>query len=181
MVAAQRAPCRLRARPLSSPPLRYGASSCCSLFAPHEKADPVIAPRPDAAQAARLAEIEDYEVTNQFSAMGSLKPGLFRAWTLRLILWAIDYTARHVYTRGRLARVHTIHFARWVFIDNGKRLFFASNYDGSLDSYMDDFINKVVFGLNVVFGNGSRLSEHSLAAARWRERRTDVQVLSSPT
>jgi hypothetical protein len=120
----------------------------------HEKADPVIAPRPDAAQAARLAEIEDYEVTNQFSAMGSLKPGLFRAWTLRLILWAIDYTARHVYTRGRLARVHTIHFARWVFIDNGKRLFFASNYDGSLDSYMDDFINKVSFGLNVVFGNG---------------------------
>ena len=41
--------------------------------------------------------------------------------TLRLILGAIDYTARHVYTRGRLARVHTIHFARWVFIDNGQR------------------------------------------------------------
>jgi len=31
---------------------------------------------------------------------------------------------------------------------------FASNYDGSLDSYMDDFINKVGFGLNVVFSNG---------------------------
>jgi hypothetical protein len=31
---------------------------------------------------------------------------------------------------------------------------FASNYDGSLDSYMDDFINKVGWGLNLVFSNG---------------------------
>jgi len=33
-------------------------------------------------------------------------------------------------------------------------MLFASNYDGSLESYMDDFINKVAFGLNVVFSNG---------------------------
>jgi hypothetical protein len=31
---------------------------------------------------------------------------------------------------------------------------FFSDYDGSLESYMDDFINKVGFGLNVVFSNG---------------------------
>jgi hypothetical protein len=31
---------------------------------------------------------------------------------------------------------------------------FASNYDGSLESYMDDFINKVTWGINLVFGNG---------------------------
>jgi hypothetical protein len=29
-----------------------------------------------------------------------------------------------------------------------------SNYDGSLESYMDDFINKVGFGLNVAFSAG---------------------------
>jgi hypothetical protein len=86
--------------------------------------------------------------------MGTLKPGFFRRVTLRVLLWAIEYTTRHVYVRGRLARVHTIHFARWVYIDGNRRLFFASNYDGSLESYMDDFINKVAFGLNVVFGNG---------------------------
>jgi hypothetical protein len=50
--------------------------------------------------------------------------------------------------------VHTIHFARWVYLDHGERLYFASNYDGSLEAYMDDFINKVGFGLNVVFTNG---------------------------
>jgi hypothetical protein len=33
-------------------------------------------------------------------------------------------------------------------------MFFASNYDGSLDSYMDDFINKVAWGLNLLFSNG---------------------------
>ena len=120
----------------------------------HEKRDPVIAPRIDPTHAHQLAILEDHDVTNQFSAMGSLKPGLFRRWTLTFILWVIDFTAKHIYGRGRLARVSTIHFARWVFLDNKKRLLFASNYDGSLESYMDDFINKVGFGLNVVFGNG---------------------------
>jgi len=32
-------------------------------------------------------------------------------------------------------------------------LFFASNYDGSHESYMDDFINKAGWGLNIAFGN----------------------------
>lgn len=120
----------------------------------HEKNDPDIAPRIDPAHAHELAILEDHDITNQFSAMGSLKPGPFRRWTLVFVLWVIDYTAKHIYGRGRLARVSTIHFARWVFLDNKKRLLFASNYDGSLESYMDDFINKVGFGLNVVFGNG---------------------------
>jgi hypothetical protein len=119
-----------------------------------EKRDMEIAPRPTAAHVNKLASLEDYDVTNQFTAMGSLKPGLFRRWLLVYLLWLIEYTTRHVYTRGHLARVSTIHFARWVFIDDKQRLVFCSNYDGSLESYMDDFINKVAFGLNVVFSNG---------------------------
>jgi hypothetical protein len=119
-----------------------------------EKRDMEIAPRPAAEHVNRLAELEDYDVTNQFTAMGSLKPGMFRRWTLVALLWLVEYTTRHVYTKGHLARVPSIHFARWVFIDNKKRLVFCSNYDGSLESYMDDFINKVAFGLNVVFSNG---------------------------
>ena len=119
-----------------------------------ETSDPEVAPRVDPAHANLLASLEDYEVTNQFSAMGSIKPGLFRRLTMILVLAAIDYTARHIFNRGRLARVTSIQFARWVFLDGGKRVIFASNYDGSLESYMDDFINKVFFGLNVVFSNG---------------------------
>jgi hypothetical protein len=119
-----------------------------------ERRDPVIAPRPDTAHATTLADIEEHEASNQFTAMGTVKPGLFRKWTLTFILWLIQYTARHIFNHGRLARVSTIHFARWVFIEGKRRLIFASNYDGSLEAYMDDFINKVGFGLNLVFGNG---------------------------
>jgi len=119
-----------------------------------ERSDPEICPPPDASHAAKLSALEDHYVANQFSAMGTLKPGLFRRSTIAFVLWLLDYTARHIYYRGHLARVSTIHFARWVFLDQKRRLFFASNYDGSLDSYMDDFINKVAFGLNVVFSNG---------------------------
>lgn len=119
-----------------------------------ERRDVEIAPRPDADLERRLSELEDHDISNQFSAMGSLKPGLFRRWTLTFLLWIVDYTARHIYSRGRLGRVNTIHFARWVFLDNKKRLLFTSNYDGSLESYMGDFINKVGWGLNLVFSNG---------------------------
>jgi len=119
-----------------------------------EKNDPEIAPRPEREWAARLAALEDHGVSNQFSALGSLKPGLFRRYLLTAVLWLVDLTTRVYYTKGRLSRVHTIHFARWVYLDNKTRLMFASNYDGSLESYMDDFINKVAIGLNAVFSNG---------------------------
>ncbi len=73
---------------------------------------------------------------------------------LRIVLVALDWTARHVYDHGFLTRVQTIHFARWAFVDGTARVLFASNYDGSHESYMDDFINKVGWGLNLVFSNG---------------------------
>jgi hypothetical protein len=120
----------------------------------HEKTDPVVAPRPSGDHAHQLAQLEDHFITNQFSAYGNLKPGIFRRGTITLVFFAIDYTARHIFNRGFLARVVTIHFARWVFLDGHKRAFFASNYDGSLEAYMGDFINKVAWGLNVVFSNG---------------------------
>ena len=119
-----------------------------------ELQDLEIAPRPDPGHVKELSDLEDYSVTNQFTAFGIVKPGRFRKWTLSFILWAVSYTTQHIYNRGHLTRVGTIHFARWVFIDQKQRLMFASNYDGSLDSYMDDFINKVGWGLNLVFSNG---------------------------
>lgn len=119
-----------------------------------EASDPEICPRPDPAVRAAIAATEDRDVTNVFSAVGTLKPGAVRRLVGLFGLAILGYAAQHVYTRGRLARVRTIHFARWVWIDNRKRLVFMSNYDGSLDSYMDDFINKAGFGLNFVFSNG---------------------------
>jgi hypothetical protein len=120
----------------------------------HERRDTEVVPRPDKDRVNRLADLEDQLVTNQFSAFGDVKPGLFRRYTIMLLLFALDYSSRHIYNKGYLTRVQTIHFARWVYLDDKRRLLFASNYDGSLESYMDDFINKVAWGLNLVFSNG---------------------------
>jgi hypothetical protein len=120
----------------------------------YEKTEPEIIVRMPPQHSQMLAEQEDHDVTNQFTVLGSVKPSAFRTVTLTIILWLIDYGARHIYNRGRLGRIRTIHFARWVFLDGKRRVLFASNYDGSLEAYMDDFINKVGWGLNLVFSNG---------------------------
>ena len=119
-----------------------------------EKTDPDTAPHPGEDHIRRTAELEDQEIANQFTIFGELKPGPFRRWLTAFLLWLLNYSARHIYNRGYLTRVQTIYFARWVFLDDRRRLFFASNYDGSLESYMDDFINKVAWGINLVFSNG---------------------------
>ena len=119
-----------------------------------ERSDPEIFIRPDPEHHRRLGEQEDIDVTNQFNVFGDVKPGPFRRCLLQFALLLLDYTNRHVYNRGFLTRVKTIHFARWVMLDGDRRIFFASNYDGSQEAYMDDFINKVAWGLNLVFSNG---------------------------
>ncbi len=118
-----------------------------------ERSDPELFIRPKRSYIKKMSILEDHDVTNQFNVFGDVKPGLFRFLTFKFILFILNYLTRHVFNRGFLTRIKTIHFARWVFMDNNHRAFFASNYDGSHESYMDDFINKVGWGLNLSFGN----------------------------
>lgn len=108
---------------------------------------------PDPAAVARLRADEDRVAHNPFAVVGFLKPGRFRAVLTRVVLFAISYAVRHVLNRGSLAGVKTIHFARWVYV-TPELMTFLSTYDGSLESYMDDFIDKVAWGLNAIFSNG---------------------------
>ncbi len=119
-----------------------------------EKSDPELCPPVDQTYSDEMALSEDHDVTNPFSAMGSLKPGALRLLTTIGVLATVNYAARHVVRAGRLGRIRTIHFARWVFLDDKRRMVFFSDYDGSVESYMDDFINKTGFGLNASFSNG---------------------------
>jgi hypothetical protein len=119
-----------------------------------EKTDPVVCPTAEQTHSENLSRFEDHDVTNQFSALGSLKPGLVRLLTTFGVLKTVDYAARHLTRPGRLGRIRSIHFARWVFVAGRERMVFFSNYDGSVESYMDDFINKTGFGLNASFSNG---------------------------
>ena len=116
----------------------------------YEKNEPEVIPRPTHAHDNELADQEDHDVSNQFTVIGSVKPSAFRRTLLAIILWLTNYGARHIYNRGHLGRIQTIHFARWVFLDDKRRVLFLSNYDGSHQAYMDDFINKVGWGLNIV-------------------------------
>ncbi len=119
-----------------------------------ERSDPEYCPRPAASAVLAMQRVEDHDMTNSFTAIGPVKPGLLRKWLLRTLLVAIDYGCRHIFNAGHLARVQTIHFARWAYLDGGARVLFTSNYDGSHEAYMDDFINKVAWGLNLAFSNG---------------------------
>ena len=118
-----------------------------------EKTDAELCARGDQAHSDALALAEDREVTNQFNAMASRKPGTVRLLTLMGVLATVDYAARHIVRPGRLGRIRSIHFARWVLLDGMERGVFFSNYDGTVESYMDDFINKAGFGLNAIFCN----------------------------
>ena len=121
----------------------------------HERRDVPDEPIPPGRERLReLADLEDHVVQNPLTAVGVAKPGRFRFLTMLAVLRLINYFTRHVFNHGSLARVRSIHFARWVAIDDRRRLIFASSYDGSLESYMDEFIDKVAWGLNAVFSNG---------------------------
>ncbi|MBJ7470855.1 MAG: hypothetical protein JHD16_06110 [Solirubrobacteraceae bacterium] len=138
--------------PLWLPVLPFWAAALLAKEATDETHDHL---EPDEAHAARLAALEDHTPQNQFAAFGFVKEGPFRNLTANVLLRVTDYVTRYSFNRGQLTGVTTIHFARWVFTDDDqKRLLFASNYDGSLESYMDDFIDKVAWGLNAVFSNG---------------------------
>ena len=119
-----------------------------------ERTDPELFIRPDRKHIQEMSVQEDHSATNQYNVFGDVKPGWVRLLTFKFLLFVIGYFTRHIYNRGFLARIRTIHFARWDFMDQHHRVFFASNYDGSHESYMDDFINKLGWGLNLAFSNG---------------------------
>jgi hypothetical protein len=127
---------------------------------PHPRQDPNF--RLSQFHRIHLAQDEDFFSQNQFSVVGFVKSGWFRYITLKVILWLANFFTRHVFNHGDLGTiplldlngVKTIHFANWVLIDKGRRVLFMSNYDGNLEDYMNDFINKVAWGLNIIFGHG---------------------------
>jgi hypothetical protein len=119
----------------------------------HEMRDQSIQARAAVHAEPALIAKEDIQVQNQLTHLVDIKPGLFRLFTLQAVLWAINLLAIHWFNRGSLGGIPTIHFARWVLIDNKKRLLFFSNFDGSWDNYLGDFVDKASVGLTAVWSN----------------------------
>jgi hypothetical protein len=120
----------------------------------HERSAPAPHLPPSLEKVAELDALEDQLVHNPFSAVGFIKPGLFWRLTFRSLLLALEFAARHVFNNGNLAGVKTIHSARWVALNEWRRMIFISNYDGSREAYHDDFVDKIAWGLNVAFAAG---------------------------
>ncbi len=108
--------------------------------------------RPTQQQLDELEVYEDFGTQNPYAVVGFLKPGRLHVLTTRAVQLATSYGTRHLFTHDSLAGVKTIHFARWVPLDGWRRMTFASNYDGAVEAYNDDFINEIWWGLNAVFG-----------------------------
>ncbi|GAB5417080.1 MAG: hypothetical protein Crog4KO_19460 [Crocinitomicaceae bacterium] len=100
---------------------------------------------------AKLQEHEDIIYQNQLSQVFETKSGL-RKLMLHLLLWVTNYGAKNWFVKGQLFGTPTIHFARWVFIDGGKRFVFFSNFDGTYDGYLSDFVDNNGWGLNAIYG-----------------------------
>jgi len=101
----------------------------------------------------RLFGKEDIWVQNHLTTLTNIKPGKFRLRTLKGVLWIINRLARTVFITGNLGGIPTIHFARWLLIDEDRRMLFFSNYDGSWASYLGDFVDKANYGLTSVWSN----------------------------
>lgn len=100
-----------------------------------------------------LSVREDQIVQNQMSSITYVKAGWLRRTVLQIVLWAIDMAGRYIYTKGKLGSIPSIHYARWVMVDQGIRLIFFSNFDGSWENYLGDFIDKAASGLTAVWSN----------------------------
>jgi len=88
-----------------------------------------------------------------FSVVGEVRPGFGQVALTRIALGATDFGARYLFGDSDLAGVKSIHFARWVFVEENRAMF-CSTYDGSMENYMSDFVDKVSWGLNFTFGRG---------------------------
>jgi hypothetical protein len=119
-----------------------------------ERHDPTLdAPAIDEVKMRNMAEREDKIAQNHMVSIVHIKPGMLRGFLLRAGLRGMGFYLRVFRHDGYLENMRTIHFAQWSLVSNGSRLMFNSNFDGSWDSYLDDFIEKASKGVTLAWTN----------------------------
>jgi hypothetical protein len=92
---------------------------------------------------------EDVVSQNQLTLVTVIEEG--RANRVRAVMSAIDSYAKRLAPPGSLIGISTIHFVRWLVIDDGRRLMMVSDYDGSWESYIDEFAEMILSGLDAIW------------------------------
>ncbi|ONG56050.1 hypothetical protein BKE38_06890 [Pseudoroseomonas deserti] len=108
---------------------------------------------PDPAVLEQVAAHENRALQNHLAGISVMQAGWFRRLTLRLAFRVIGLMAAKHFRPGFLGEIGTIHFARWVLLPGTDRLLFFSNFGGSWESYLEDFITKASNGLTGVWSN----------------------------
>ena len=91
---------------------------------------------------------------NHILAVTPMKEGWFRRLTLALGLWGIGIIVAYWCRPGLVLSMGSIHYARWLRLPNSDALVFLSNYDGSWESYLEDFVTKAHKGQTAAWTNG---------------------------
>lgn len=91
---------------------------------------------------------------NHLFSVVPIKSGEFRLGSLKAVLGLVGLLNRLDGTRGELSGIVTIHFARWVVLSDG-RLLFLSNFMGTWDSYLDEFIDQASGGLTAIWAHSA--------------------------
>jgi hypothetical protein len=95
---------------------------------------------------------EDRVDQNGLTHLVALKPGWYRPFALKMMVHIVTALADAGALTGRLGGIQTIHFARWVALPD-RRLLFFSNYDGSWEAYLGEFVDKASLGLTMIWTN----------------------------
>lgn len=124
-------------------------------FARQEARDWLSDRAPDHAELAAMARHENAPGHSQNHMLSHtvMKPGRIRQLTIRLAFLAVAKLTALNPRAGHLGDIGTIHFARWVTLPGTRDLLFFSNFGGSWESYLEDFINKANEGLTAVWSN----------------------------
>ena len=103
-----------------------------------------------------LNENNPDSVQNHMLSVTRLIPEHFRhSVTLPLALSIMVTATKKQRARpGFLGTIGTVHYARWIRLPRTNNYVFASNYDGSFESYLEDFITKFGIPLNGAWSHG---------------------------
>ena len=92
---------------------------------------------------------EDVIAQNQLTLVTVVMPG--QVDRVRAVMASIDSYSKRLSPPGSLIGISTIHFVKWLVIDNGRRLMMVSDYDGSWESYIDEFAEMILSGLDAIW------------------------------
>ncbi len=134
-------------------PLVIVASALYFSLRAKETTDPVETRAPRRETLRDMLAGENHYAQNHMVSIAQRKPGLTRRITTRLVFWVIGAMATRSFEPGHLGGIGTIHFARWVMLPGGRDFVFFSNFGGSWESYLEDFITKAHAGLTAVWSN----------------------------